>query len=375
MKINTIKDVPAQLFANFPRGQNMTDARTWIGDASAADGLGLELDKLKSHSTDAAAVTEILNSDKIARLFDMRREVAAAAKAAQASFRRWSIIAILGTTLATFASGLLLYDAGSAAPATQTLPQPATADAPSAPAPSVPPVAAAQVPRLVLLVHNNHTFLILIQIIGLFLAAVASSFLTAQNFSERWSDNRRKAELLRREIFLEVVKQAVAMVPSPLNPPDFGNPLSQAMELFRRWQHDLQIRFYAKGVDRHGRTAMTLTLVTAVLAGVAAISGVIGAFGEGALVVSAFLGIAVPILLSAAQSWRLAGGDTEKAAAYKTAKEQLDRIALEKLADVRKKAAAGDTAAVLAYVDDVHLVMTTENDAWSPVAKQKPAAP
>jgi hypothetical protein len=76
----------------------------------------------------------------------------------------------------------------------------------------------------------------------------------------------------------------------------------------------------------------------------------------------------VPILLSAAQSWRATSRDSDKAEAYKKAKDALDTILLNVDA-VRAKAAIGDTAEVRTYIDSIHVIMTTETGAWVPAVK------
>jgi hypothetical protein len=352
----------------------MADAQTWVG--AGAEGDSLDADKIAATlPPDAAALHTILRDERVAGLIKIRREASKAATAAQDSFRRYSVVAILGTTLSTFASGLLLYDAGSGNRPSIAIEQPEAPQRPdsqpSAADPAVaeqPPVPPADVPRLVEWVHKFRIPIIVVQIVGLFLAAMATSVLAAQNYSGTWRDARRKAERLRREVFLEIAKLAAAMVPAPLDPPDPKNPVAQSLELFRRYQHEVQLRYYGKGVERHGRAATLLVFVVATLAGIAAITGAIAAIGPTALVVSAFLGIAVPILLAAAQSWRVTGGDSDKATAYAKAKEELDNIMLT-LGEVRRKAGLGDAAAVRGYMDSVHLVMTAENEAWAPSAR------
>ena len=78
------------------------------------------------------------------------------------------------------------------------------------------------------------------------------------------------------------------------------------------------------------------------LAAVAAITGAIGSLGGPALTIGAFLGIAVPIVAAAVQSWNSASGDSDKVAAYTTAKEALDRILVQEVDAVREQAARGD---------------------------------
>jgi hypothetical protein len=349
----------------------MANAQTWIG--AGAEGDSLDLTKISvAVSAEAAALHQILNSSKVSGMVRIRREASTAAANAQKNFKRLSLVAIFGAAIATLSSGLLLYGAGSDASA----PTPAVTQAAPAPAPATQPTAAPAGAAasdtveqgLVRWVKQHRTSIMVIQVIFLLAASVAAAFLSGQKLVERWAENRNKAEAMRLEIFNEILNQAHEMVPAQLAAPDLGNPISQTLEFFRRYQHELQIRYYGKGIARHGGSAATLTWLTAILAGLAAVTGVIGGFGGSAVILSAFLGIAVPILLSAAQSWRATSRDSDKADAYGKAKADLDRILLD-LDAVRAKAALGDAAEVRTYIDSVHVVMTTENGGWIPASK------
>ena len=152
-------------------------------------------------------------------------------------------------------------------------------------------------PALVRRVNENRTLIILVQIAGLLMSAVAASVLASQNFVDRWAEKRREAEAQRREVFNEVLKLAQEAVPAPLPAPDPANSVRQALEFFRRYQLDLQDAYYGRGGARSEKAAGLLGWGTAILAGVAAVTGAIAGLGGAGLVLSAFLGIAVPILL------------------------------------------------------------------------------
>ena len=222
--------------------------------------------------------------------------------------------------------------------------------------------------ELVRWVTKHRIGITIIQIAGLFISTAAAGILGSLGLVDRWNENRNRAELLRREVFNEVLKLAQEMAPKTPEVPDPGNPVRQAFEFFRRYQLELQIGYYAKGGAHAERSAAVLTWLTATLAAVAAVTGVIGTLGGTPLIISAFLGIAVPIVLSAAQSWRATSRDSDKAAGYAKARAALQGILLD-LGGVRKKADLADAAAVRAYIDSVHLVMTTENEAWVPARR------
>jgi SMODS and SLOG-associating 2TM effector domain 1 len=321
----------------------MANAREWIGQSTAGDKLDFATIRA-AVAPEAAFLCQILDAAKISGLFKMRTEASEAAATSQNWFKRLSVVAVISTAIATLTSGLLLYGAGSEASTT------------------------APVEGLVRGVKDNHYIIVGFQIAALFFAGVVTSVLASQNYVERWQEQRNRAELLRRQIFNEILTMAEAEVPSQLATADPTNPIAQAFEFFRRYQHELQINFYGRGSVRHARAAEGLGWLTAILAGLAAVTGVLGAFGGWTLILSAFLGIAVPILLSAAQSWRVSSRDSDKLAAYQKAKEALD-VNLLNIDTVRARATMGDAAAVGAYVNTVHLIMTTENDAWTPAAK------
>jgi hypothetical protein len=348
----------------------MTDANAWIGTCHPNDRLDFE--KItQGLPAEAAILGNILKHERVRGLLRIRREASDAAGKAQKQFRLLSLAAVTGGAIAALSSGLLLYGAGSGvtpAPAAVQTGAPPVTQPPATPAPQPSAVAPRVEPALVARINDNRTAIVVVQILGLFLSAIATGVLGSLKLVDAWGENRNKAEQLRREVFNEVLKQAQEVAPEPLTAANPGNAISQAMEFFRRYQHELQITFYGGGSTRHGQTAIRLTWITAGLSAVAAISGILGGLGGDALIMSAFLGIAVPILLSAAQSWRAMGRDGDKAAAYKKAKEALNMLALD-LDVVRKKAAVADAAAVRAYFDSVHLVMTTENSAWVPAAK------
>lgn len=323
----------------------MSDAQTWVGTRQDTDKLVLNA-IVNSLPQEATHLRNILADARVTGLLAMRREASDTAAGAQRRFKQLSAAAVAGAAFATLASGLLLYGEGSNAAASA----------------ATPPVEG-----LLRWVKEYRIVIVLVQVAGLFVSAVASGMLGFQDLVARWAENRRRAELNRREVFNEVLRLAQEIQP-PIPAPDSSNAVRQALEFFRRYQLELQIGFYGTAKTRHENSASALAWATAVLAGVAAITGALGGLGGTALIVSAFLGIAVPILLSAAQSWRAVSRDTDKATAYEKARAELQKIQLD-LTEVRKKADLADADTVRAYIDKIHLVMANENEAWVPAPR------
>src|SRR5262249_29099727 len=115
----------------------MNDAQKWIGEATPKDRLSLDQIK-KGISDDALALREILDDEKVSGLLRIRDEASALASSAQAQFRRLSIAAVVATALATLASGLLLYGAGSESSAPSTVSTQQTAPTPTVAPPAEP---------------------------------------------------------------------------------------------------------------------------------------------------------------------------------------------------------------------------------------------
>jgi hypothetical protein len=352
----------------------MTDASAWIGEREQNAPLdSLDLKTITANLEPGAEILHgILRSTNVKVLFEIRGGASTAAANAQKWFKRLTRVAVIGGAVAALASGLLLYGAGSdaatPAPASAQAAAPAAAPQPpgTAPAAATAPTPIAQ--ELVARVTEYRIVIIVFQILGLAFSTGAGVILSQLKYADVWAENRIKSERLRRDIFNEVLNQAQKMVPTLLPAPDHRNPISQAMELFRRYQHELQIAYYDKGSSKHTDANVILAWGTAVLSAIAAVSGITGSLGGSALILGAFLGIAVPILLGALQSWRAASGDSDKAAAYTKARDAL--LTLKGGLDpIRDHAAVGDVAAVRAYFDEVHLIMTRENDAWAPAKK------
>lgn len=312
----------------------MTKIEDWIGTSETDD--SLDLTRIRaSLSPKAGELLALLARSDIEPLFEERAAASREAAAAQKRFRRLSAVAVLAGAGAALSSGALLACTsgdGAALPAT----------------------CAVGVSQAVLS----------IQVLSLFAATAATAVLAGGSLAERWSTARRGAEALRREIFTVLVDRARTAPPSTLR---------QVLEFFRRYQLELQIRYYTTSKTRHAIRAGRILWATAIIAGLSAVAGTLGGLEGPWRTASAFLGLLVPVLLAAANSWQTTHLDQEKSEAYGTARSKL--AALQRQLDtVRAAADAGDAAAVADYVRQVHLAMESEGESWKAAADTAPTA-
>jgi hypothetical protein len=314
----------------------MDDAQEWIGKSQPeSDGLDLER-ILRDVQPAAVALREVLKDAEIEQVAERRARSSRRAAAAQRTFQWLGTSIVWGSAVAALASGLLLYGSGTGQ-ATSTAADPA----------------------IMVWAHQNLGAITIAQVIGLFTAAVASAVLAAKDYGQLWTDDRRRAEADRIRLFDVVFAKTIAKDPGT----GAGGALRQALEFFRRYQLDLQIGYYRRRAGQHELRNTAIVWATASLAGVAGISGTLATLGKTPAAIAAFLGIAVPILLSAARSWRTLSRASEKAASYQTAGDALAEIK-SGLDNARRDADRGDASGVESFVARVHQIIRVENGAW-----------
>src|SRR4051812_33010407 len=236
----------------------------------------LDLTVISATLPNAAELKIILNDPKVTGVDRRRQQSSREAASAQRWFRRLGMTVVVGSAVAALASGLLLYGSG----------------------PGEAPAGGVQ-PSLVGWVRHKMAAITIVQVIGLFAATAAGVVLAARDYGRVWTEARRKAESDRIGLLEAIVDLAAE---APGTGPD--SRLRQALEFFRRYQLDLQIGYYTRRAHQLMARDTRAVWAAAALAGVAAVTGALGVLGQSFAVVAAFLGIAVPILLSATRSWR-----------------------------------------------------------------------
>jgi len=304
-------------------------ARETIGDYKKGDRLNTD-SIVESLPPEAAELRAILGSAEVGGANKARRNFSQRAKSYKDQSRILAAVIVGGAGIAALASGLLLYGQER--------------------------TDAVVAGGLLDFATKYQLGITIVQIVALLAATAATTIVSGRDYGKLWTEARRKAELGRAEIMNAIftkVKNQPGAGPDSL--------LAQFLQLFVRYQLDLQIAYYNTSATTAGKSGTFWLYLSAAFSGLAAVIGLIGGLSiPGALVLAAFLGVATPIVLSAMQSWVTATQPEAKAASYRSAEEELDRLR-RGLDAVRTAAAAGGVAEVKAFVDSTQAIMTAEN--------------
>jgi hypothetical protein len=173
---------------------------------------------------------------------------------------------------------------------------------------------------------------------------------------DNWMSTRAEAEALRSQYFEEV---------SGLDVPNASSAIAPALlqfEYFRRYQLDVQIRFYDKRTGEHKREAdKWMRLSSYSVAGAAIATGLSGL--DPALVSIAALGAVATALGSFASTKDVVNQSRRNADLYGKTRDALVRLQ-GKLDDVRAAAAAGEREPVKQFVTAAHELLAAEHREW-----------
>ncbi len=214
---------------------------------------------------------------------------------------------------------------------------------------------------------------------------VATLFLKRRSFEDWWK-NRHEAELRRVRLFdlvFEDPKQAASQVGTGLD------ILPLQLEYFRRYQLDVQLRYYCERAEklRRGNTGvirgtLLIFVLSAIGYGAIALIGLVSIWEETSPNLPVWLEWAaqfdevgmrgyMPVLLALAvlalavfavlTGIRMIGREARLAEEYAKMCERLQKFAAHDLALARAAAADGDAEAVDAFVRKVHALMVKEH--------------
>jgi hypothetical protein len=219
----------------------------------------------------------------------------------------------------------------------------------------------------------------------LFVAFFAARYLSLARPFEAWMKARALAEIARIQLFNEVVQESgdVRAGELPLLP--------LKLEYFRRYQLDVQRRYYEGRGNQHARAAghtkvwQFTSLSLGVIAGLVVLLAslpILGYFHAG---LSSSLrrltefavalrtddnrwllgiGVAASALYGFSMARSLMNLDERNASRYLTTCDNLDLLGEEQLAAARKHAVEGKETEVRAFVDRVQALISSEHQEW-----------
>lgn len=277
--------------------------------------------------------SEIAEHPRYVHLKDEREIAASRAREAQGSFRKMTRGFVIGTALAAIAAGLVLYGIEEN-----------------------PEEASDQLIRWLAIPWVRVT-LQSIQALGLFAAAFCGGMLAVRKYSDTWVENRLKAEEGR----LDLQKLALE-----LGHEAGGSSFEAAGHSFIAFAK-AQLQYLKDRGTKHDRAAGLGAVAGALLAGLAALGGVIGGIQNVTLVaLVALLGVCTPALVSALSTWSNATRDAARARLHDANRAALSTV----LADQREfdaAIAANDLAGALAYAERVFAVLRADHSEFGKI--------
>lgn len=328
---------------------SQSQAQIAIGQDDSASDWRLRPEHYAQHlPAEAGALKRVLERDEIKHIIDRFRAADSKAVTAQARYKRVGRLGLYAATIATITGALFLLPFE---PWLHGLP--------------------AEIASIV-------------QVVGLIVAFVASRYLASAGPFDAWMKNRAEAEIARVGLF-----DAVTEANEPLREGEIAL-LPLALEYFRRYQLDMQRRYYKGRAAQHQsanwrnnqwlRAGMIFTAASVILGVLLAIRiasdlgapvppwmlilppDLAGAAGPNRI--SLALGVVASALYGLGVARSLMDLDERNASRFATTSENLEYLAETRLDATRAAAEAGDAAAVRTFVGDVQTQISSEHREW-----------
>jgi len=296
---------------------------------------------------EAGALKRVLERVELKELITRYDGADAAAKSAQARYKRIGRMGLYAATIATLVGAFFLFPLDSLL----TSPVRSTASA--------------------------------LQIFGLIIAFLAARLLALAKPFNAWMQKRAEAEIARVELFNRIVRadQAVHGDEIPLLP--------LKLEYFRRYQLDVEQRYYrgrgkkhARASWRNNRWLIVSSLITGVVVLLAFLLGIKTleawefTFPEWLVTLSdrltgpqtnrvmLGLGVTASALYGLGISRSLMDLDERNASRYEITEKNLEFLADTKLAAAREAAASNNAQTVYDFIDEVQALISSEHQEW-----------
>lgn len=218
----------------------------------------------------------------------------------------------------------------------------------------------------------------------LFIAFIAARYLSRSRPFETWMSERAQAEVSRVQMFNDVMQHPASAEGGELP------SLPLKLEYFRRYQMDVQRRYYLGRGNQHARAAghtkfwEICSLLLGLLAGFVALlaalpvvdivfPGATASLGPIATLGAILhaddnrwlaLGVAASALYGHSVSRSYMNLDERNASRYLTTFENLDLLSREELPAARQHAAEGNEKAVSDFVERVQALISSEHQEW-----------
>jgi hypothetical protein len=226
---------------------------------------------------------------------------------------------------------------------------------------------------------------IVVEFLMLFAAFVSARYLARARPFEAWMKARALAEIARIELFNEVMADD-----EPVRAGELPS-LPLKLEYFRRYQFDVQRRYYEGRGNEHARaaghtklwqhTSLLLGIISGAVAVLASLpildhlypglSSSLSWFAELATILRAgdnrwllALGVAASAIYGFSVARSLMNLDERNASRYLTTYDNLDLLGGEPLAAARERAVAGSDTDVYEFVARVQALISSEHQEW-----------
>ena len=310
------------------------DARKAIGLIQPDDDWNLKPDQHANLLPDEAApLVTILRSSKINPIITKYKDANKKAKYAQKKYKSTSLYKILSASAAALIGAVLLFFKSSSNPET----------------------------FLYSVVENYEAFILFAEAVALGLATYFYYLLKHQKYFFKWMNHRAESETNRIQLF-----NFVCLHDCFEQNEENGIGLYQLqLEYFRKYQLEVQLRYYKGRSEQHAKAASKFISVGGgITFFIVLASAMTGVFNDGEVGAAfALIGIAAPIILSAHGNLKLISQDERNALRYANTYSRLLDIEGD-ISDVRNKLFNGDRDELIRFVNSVNNEISVEHREW-----------
>ena len=209
--------------------------------------------------------------------------------------------------------------------------------------------------------ENYESLILSAEAIAIALTALFSYLLKHNKYFLKWMNQRAKAETERIRLF-EIV--CLHKCPEP-NKNNCIELYQLQLEYFRRYQLEVQLRYYKGRSEQHEKAASKLISVGGgITFFIVLATAMTSIFDNGEIIAALVLiGIAAPVILSAHGNLKLINQDERNSLRYANTYGRL--LELEgNLSDIRNKISNGDRDELIEFVSTVNNEISVEHREW-----------